>query len=255
MLAPATRVYLCGRVMLERHGRVLTEAALAGRQGRLLFAFVGTRRTQPVSKPQLIEAIWGAHTPPSADKALNALVSKLRRAIRRIGVASPYGIVTELGNYQFAMESTWIDVEEARTMLDRAEGALRAGRIGDAWVGANVAAAIARQPFLPDERHAWIETQRVRLQGIGRRALVILSTASAQNGEHALAIQHAADAWSAEPFDEVACQTLMRAHAAAGNRAEALRVYATCRKLFREELGAEPSEQTSAVFLNILRSS
>ena len=57
----------------------------------------------------------------------------------------------------------------------------------------------------------------------------------------------------AEPFDELACQALMRAHAAAGNRAEALRVYANCRKLFRDELGAEPSEQTAAVFLSILR--
>ena len=57
----------------------------------------------------------------------------------------------------------------------------------------------------------------------------------------------------AEPFDEMACQALMRAHAVAGNRAEALRVYANCRKLFRDELGAEPSEQTAAVFLSILR--
>jgi DNA-binding SARP family transcriptional activator len=57
----------------------------------------------------------------------------------------------------------------------------------------------------------------------------------------------------AEPFDEMACQALMRAHAAAGNRAEALRVYATCRKLFRDELGAEPSEKTTGVFLGILR--
>ena len=51
----------------------------------------------------------------------------------------------------------------------------------------------------------------------------------------------------------MACQALMRAHAAAGNRAEALRVYATCRKRFRDDLGAEPSELTAAVFLNILR--
>ena len=49
----------------------------------------------------------------------------------------------------------------------------------------------------------------------------------------------------------MACQALMRAHAVAGNRAEALRVYATCRKLFRDELGAEPSEQTAAGFLSI----
>ena len=46
----------------------------------------------------------------------------------------------------------------------------------------------------------------------------------------------------------------MRAHAQAGNRVEALRVYAACRRLFRDELGAEPSKQTEAVFLEILRS-
>jgi len=44
-----------------------------------------------------------------------------------------------------------------------------------------------------------------------------------------------------------------RAHAAAGNRAEALRVRAKCRKPFRDELGAEPLERTAAVFLSILR--
>jgi SARP family transcriptional regulator, regulator of embCAB operon len=54
--------------------------------------------------------------------------------------------------------------------------------------------------------------------------------------------------------DEVACQALMRAPAAAGNRAEALRVYARCRKLFREELGSEPSEKDGRHFLSILRS-
>ena len=42
-------------------------------------------------------------------------------------------------------------------------------------------------------------------------------------------------------------------HAVAGNRTEALRVCANCQKLVRDELGAEPSEQTAAVFLSILR--
>ena len=81
----------------------------------------------------------------------------------------------------------------------------------------------------------------------------MLSTVSVRNGEHELGIQHAADVLSAEPFDELACQALMRAHAAAGNRAEALRVFASCRKVFRDELGTEPSEQTRTVFLSILK--
>jgi SARP family transcriptional regulator, regulator of embCAB operon len=77
---------------------------------------------------------------------------------------------------------------------------------------------------------------------------------SAATGEHQLGIQHAEEAYAVEPFDEVACQALMRAHAVAGNRAEALRVFARCRRLFRDELGAEPSPQTTETFLGILRS-
>jgi DNA-binding SARP family transcriptional activator len=47
----------------------------------------------------------------------------------------------------------------------------------------------------------------------------------------------------------------MRAHSATGNRAEALRAYERCRKLLAEEMGINPSAQTEAVYLEILRSS
>jgi DNA-binding SARP family transcriptional activator len=247
------RVYLCGRVTVEHRERVITDSALAGPQGRLLFAFLGTRRNHPVSKTEAIEAVWGSRTPPSADTAINALISKLRAAIRTVGVPSPHGVATDVGTYQFVVPSAWIDIEHARTAIDRAEGALRRNSLREAWADANVAATIARQSFLPDEQHAWVVHQRAIVTRVLRRALLVLSTVSATNGEYELGIQHAAEALAAEPFDELACQALMRAHAAAGNRAEALRVYATCRKLFRDELGAEPSEKTANVFLGILR--
>jgi DNA-binding SARP family transcriptional activator len=247
------RVYLCGRVTIESGGKLITDAALAGPQGRLLFAFLGTRRTQPVSKSDVINAVWGTHTPPSADTAINALVSKLRSALRGFGIPSPYGVATEVGTYQFHVPGAWIDIENARTAIDRAEGALRRECTREAWADANVAATIARQSFLTDEEGPWVHHQRTILARVLRRALLVLSAVSTSNAEYELGIQHAAEALAAEPFDEVACQALMRAHAAAGNRAEALRVYANCRKLFRDELGAEPSAKTSDVFLRILR--
>ena len=248
------RVYLCGRVTLELGDRALTDAALAGPQGRLLFAFLGTRRTHSISKTQVIEAVWASETPPSADTAINALVSKLRAALRKLGVPPPFGVATEVGTYQFQLPVSWIDIEYARTAIDRAEGALRRGALGEAWSNANVAAAITRRSFLPDEQHSWVQHQRDLLARVLRRSLLVLSSVSTSNKEYELGIQHAAEALAAEPFDEMACQRLMRAHATAGNRAEALRVYAACRKLFRDELGAEPSETTSAVFLEVLRS-
>ena len=45
----------------------------------------------------------------------------------------------------------------------------------------------------------------------------------------------------------------MRMHAAAGDRAAALRVFAQCRERLRGELGVSPSPQTEAVYLEILK--
>ncbi len=56
-----------------------------------------------------------------------------------------------------------------------------------------------------------------------------------------------------EPFRETGYQLLMRAHAGAGNPAEALRVYERCRALLAEELGVSPSPATESLHLDILR--
>jgi basic membrane lipoprotein Med (substrate-binding protein (PBP1-ABC) superfamily) len=44
----------------------------------------------------------------------------------------------------------------------------------------------------------------------------------------------------------------MEAHVAAGNRADALRVYERCRRLLAEELGAYPSPETESIYRNLL---
>ena len=180
-------------------------------------------------------------------------VSKLRAAVRSAGMPAPHGVATESGTLQFALPDAWFDIEAARTSLDAAEGAWRGNDKPAAWAAANVAAVIARQSFLLDEDAPWVARERDALHRTWRRASIVLSLVSTAAGEYQLGIQHAAEAYDAEPFDEVACQALMRAHAAAGNRAEALRVFARCRRLFRDELGAEPSAQTTNTFLAILR--
>ena len=253
-LSAGVRVYLCGSVAIECGGRMVSDGDLGGRQGRLLFVFLMSRSPHPVSKAELIRGLWSDSPPPSADTALNAVISKLRRVLRHVGATESAGILTEVGTYRLVLPASWVNLESARTAADQAEGALRANELSAAWSNANVAATIARRPFLPDESRPWVERQRELLARVRRRALLVLSEVSTRNKEHELGIQYAAEVAASEPFDELACQALMHAHAAAGNRAEALRVYAKCRKLFRDELGAEPSEKTASVFLAILKS-
>jgi DNA-binding SARP family transcriptional activator len=137
--------------------------------------------------------------------------------------------------------------------LDEAEGALRRGDSTAAWSLANVAVVISRRPFLADVEAAWIESQRTSLRALQMRALQCLVTVSAGNAEPLLAIHHANEMVELDPFKETAYQLLMKMHAAAGDRAEALRVFARCRELLRDELGVSPSPQTEAVYLEILR--
>jgi len=74
------------------------------------------------------------------------------------------------------------------------------------------------------------------------------------NEEPSLAVDSAKEAVAREPFRETGHRLLMKAYAAAGNRAEALLAYERCRKLISEELGADPAPETRAIYLKLLRS-
>ena len=113
---------------------------------------------------------------------------------------------------------------------------------------------ISRRPFLMGEEGPWVTLKRSELRDVLVRAHECLSEPGIWGTEPAYAVKHAKEAVAIEPFRETSYQLLMRAHAAVGNRAEALRVYERCRSLLSEELGVHPSPQTEAVYLDILRS-
>jgi pentatricopeptide repeat protein len=82
----------------------------------------------------------------------------------------------------------------------------------------------------------------------------ILAHVWVDRGEPGLAVTDAEEALVLAPFRESTYRMLMRAHAAAGNRAEALRVYQRCGDLLAEELGVCPSQETETLYLKLLRS-
>ena len=253
----ALRIYLTGSVALEHGERLVTEAAFPGRQGRLAFVFLVEHRARSVSRSELTDVIWPDGPPKEADSALSAILSKLRALLKTAG-ASPADATIDVRSSTLAIRfgpETWIDIEAATNAIDEAEGALRADRLADAWGCANVVVSIARRPFLADHEAPWIAARRTELRTLLRRGLDCLAAASELARDPALAVQYATEALALEPFRETTYQQLMRLHAGMGNRAEALRVFAQCRELLREELGASPSPQTEAVFLEILRAS
>jgi SARP family transcriptional regulator, regulator of embCAB operon len=248
------RIYLTGRVCIEAGETVLDERHLVGRQGRLVFALLACEHHRAVSRDELAEELWPAALPPSWDRALSAIVSKLRSALTRVGLSGTT-IVSSFGSYQLHLPpAVWIDLEAAAEALDQAESLLRDGKPRDAWAWALVAYHIAGRPCLVGEDGPWATLKRLELRDMLVRALDCLSEIYSRNGENSLAARRAEQALILEPFRETSYQRLMQAHAAAGNKAEALRVYERCRRLLAEELGVSPSSQTEAVYLDVLSS-
>lgn len=249
------RIYLSGRLTVEADGIHLGPNDFPGQQARIAFALLVGERSDPVSRSAVADALWPERMPPSWDTALSSIISRLRSLLTRAGLDGASVLSTRDGCHELRLPpGTWVDHEVAADSIHEAEAALRADDPGLAYGPSAVAHHIARRPFLAGEQGHWVEQRRARLASILVRALECRTHVYLWNDEHSLALEAARDAVALEPFRETAWQLLMRAHAAAGNTAEALRAYERCRTLIAEELGVNPSPQTKAVHTELLQS-
>jgi DNA-binding SARP family transcriptional activator len=248
------RVHLAGRISIEADAQLIGPDRFPGQQGRVAFAYLVIERGRPVTLEELAETLWPGSLPPAWESALRAIVSKLRSVI-----ANPEGrggstLTSARGSYELRLPAhTWVDVEAAAEAIHDAEAALRKGDPRLAYGPSAVAHHIARRPFLAGEQGPWIEAQRDRLRDILLRALEVRTEVYLWNAEHSLAQRAAKDLIALEPLRESGHRLVMRAHAAVGNTAEALRAYERCRKLIARELGVDPSPQTKATYEGILQ--
>ena len=248
------RFYLTGRLTIEYAGAFIDQEAFPGRQGLLAFVRLAIDRGQAVSRDELATMLWPDKLPRAWDAALHSIVSKLRVLLAGAGLEKSACLASTLGCYQLLLPSdTWVDVEVASDAIHEAEGLLKAGKWRPAWAAAQVAYHVSRRPFLAGEAGTWVEQQRLRVQTIFVRAGECLAETYLRNGEPTVAIDVAQEVLAIQPYRETGYQLLMRAHAAAGNRAEALWVYERCRQLISKELGVAPSAETHAVYVQLLQ--
>src|SRR5215471_4292109 len=247
------KVFLVGRVALEADGLAVQDARLPGRQGRLLFAYLAVQRGRPVPRDELAAALWGEAPPATWDKALTVLVSKLRLVLTEAGLDGAHALTAAFGCYRLELpEGTWIDAVAADDAAGEAERALAAGDPAAAKTAGLLAESLTRRAFLPGDNGAWVEDKRRELADSRSRAVTALAGACLRTGAGGEAASWAQQAIGLEPFRETGYRLLMEAHAADGNRAEALRVYERCRRLLADELGAYPSPETEAIYRELL---
>jgi DNA-binding SARP family transcriptional activator/tetratricopeptide (TPR) repeat protein len=251
----AVRIDLSGRLRVQSDATVLEGRTFPGRQVRLAFAYLVVHRQRPVPRDELAEALWPGMAPPSWERNLSVVISRLRTILARVAADRVETLTSVHGCYQLQLPpGSRVDSEEAASALDDADTSLRGGDLAAAAEHAQRAAELARRPFLPGDESTWVEQVRAGRRRQLVHALDIVAQGAIASGHGDRAITAAEEAVELEPLRETGYQQLIRALAAAGDRARALQVHERCRRLLAEELGVAPSQATEAAYLELLRS-
>lgn len=198
---------------------------VGGARLRTLLLLLALDAGRAVSADRLIDAVWGDERPAAAGNALQALVSRLRRA----------GLTVEATatGYRLVIDPDRVDAHRfTRLAADSPAEAL----------------ALWRGPL--DFPQA-AEPERVRLEQSRLAAERTALLARMRSGSDVTAEAEALAA--AHPLDETLAALLMRALQAAGRPGRALEVFEATRQRLAGTLGADPSPELAALHVSLLR--
>jgi DNA-binding SARP family transcriptional activator len=157
VVATHARVELTGTLRVQSGGADVG-AALPGRQGRALFAFLVVNRHRPVGRHELIDVLWPEYPPDAPEAGLSTVLARLRRALGD-------GVVTGRAELRFALDAD-VDTEQAVAAAEAGERALAGGDPHAAMTAAQAALQILARPLLPGIEGDWVERLRAQLDAL-----------------------------------------------------------------------------------------
>src|SRR6266545_5106309 len=226
-------VRLLGPLELAESGRPIAHGGT--RQGAVL-ALLVLHANQVVPSERLLVELWGEDAQPSAANALQAAVSRLRRAL-------PQGrLVTRAPGYLFRASPDELDLDRFERLLASGRQALAGGAAAEAARTLRLGLSLWRGPALADFRYEpFAQADIARLEELRLICLEERIEADLALGAGSELIGELQRLVAEQPLRERLRGQLMLALYRAGRQTEALEVYRELGSLLREELGLEPA--------------
>jgi predicted ATPase/DNA-binding SARP family transcriptional activator len=208
---------------VELRARTGEAVPVGGARLRALLILLTLDANRVVSTERLIDGVWGEEPPAAATNALQALVSRLRRAAVELEIeAAPTG-------YRLTIDPDKVDVNRFVPLVKTdPRAALQLWR-GDLE--------------FPEAARA----DAVRLQELK------LTATKARLSTDPHPVPELEGLLQAYPLDEELTAVLMRALRRSGNPGRALEVYEATRQRLVDQLGADPSPELTELHLELLR--
>ncbi|HVP03388.1 MAG TPA: AfsR/SARP family transcriptional regulator [Solirubrobacteraceae bacterium] len=231
-MGAGARYLMLGPLAVTRDGASL---ALGGPRQRALLAILLAQAGTAVSMGTLVDSVWGADPPETAENAVQGHISALRKVLGR------EAIVTLGRGYAVIAPDDALDVRRFERLVEAGAQAARDGRPEEAAAGLRAALELWRGPALADlADEPAVRTIAARLEELRVTALESRLEADLACGRDAELVAEL-DALVAEhPLRERLRALQMLALYRAGRQADALAAYRGARTALVEELGIEP---------------
>jgi DNA-binding SARP family transcriptional activator len=211
-----------------------------------LFRILALNNGRPVRLASVIDKLWPSVSLDRARTSLRTACSQIRRAT---GVNC---IVRQNGGV--LLRDAWVDAILFLNDVRHVHAAAQASRHRRVVDLTQAAERLYRGDFhAHNDDSPWARAERDHLAQARRGMLCDAAEAAIALEEHRAALDLAAAAVRIDRSSETAHRAMMRAHAGLGEIGSALRAFEACRTHLAEELGADPSAQTRALHLRLLR--
>lgn len=228
-------------------------ANMATRRGAELFAFLVLERGRVFNRSRLAEQFWGHLPEDRGRRALNTEIWRLIQALRSVGMDTDRSLTRSAAGIGYVERpENRVDVDLLRKAMQVVSGADPAQASAEQIAVIEAGVAAYRGDLLETVYSDWCLLWRENLRAQHMEALEFLLAAAMARQEWNAGLRHGRALLALDPLLEHVHRALMRCHFHNGNRPLAIRQYALCEQLLREELDVEPMDETRRIQETIL---
>ncbi|HSB65289.1 MAG TPA: bacterial transcriptional activator domain-containing protein, partial [Anaerolineales bacterium] len=238
LIPPKLSISALGRSQVKEDGKVVTSPSWANqKRARELFFFLVTHANKAMTKEEIGVILW----PESSSEMLKM---QFRNTLYFVRYALGQEVIISTDRrYAFNLDMDYsYDVQEFEHAITQAAES----KISDQKVELlQKAMQLYQGEYFPEGDGAWVSLERQRLAQMHEHSLLELAQLHLERGEPNITLMHCQKILAEDHCLESAHRLAMQAFAALGNRSGVVHQYEQCSQFLRDELGLEPSPETT----------